>query len=464
MKIRWIIVSLFLLFHVLLVSPPVYSQEITVIPNGIIEKGIEAVVTGDNVRVRTGPSLKHRIITKVNRGTSVVVLERSSKLEVIGGKKNYWYRIKIKSSGKTGWIYGAFLKVSIKNLSNEKQPKVERALPLNKKIPLVPNFIVLENVGTISGFSSRPFVMYGDLDNNGTDEIITVTPSSKRGMYELTGYRYENSSFTEAYKANLFSHGLKKAAVIHSDLLKKSMLIISDDRISQIFIYDSKRKRLKSIYRVNSNFLTLGKLDKDRNYIIYTEKNPHIDNDGTVTYFLTISSLQSRNNRISVSGTRIRYRRPLPIKKLLCFDINKDGKDEIVAEIGGQNHGGGIVAISKEGPELHQIVNSGLITYNGMPFIKMWGKYIDGSPRIIVYTTNPDRYGDVSTEFGFLLFSLETRSLIIENFFRVNKMLDEINNFRSIIPVESKTDKTVAFIADYDKDKMTLYVKRPIFQ
>ena len=93
----------------LLVSFPVFSQEISIIANGALEEGDTGLVTGDYVRIRTGPSLEYRIIAKANKGTVISIVERGEKVEQINNMKNYWYRIKIDKTGLEGWMYGEFI-------------------------------------------------------------------------------------------------------------------------------------------------------------------------------------------------------------------------------------------------------------------------------------------------------------------------------------------------------------------
>ena len=91
----------FFLF-ILFISYPIHSQEISIIANGTFEKGDTGYVTGDYVRIRSGPTLEHRIIAKANKGTVINVMERGEKVEQIKNMKNYWYRIKIEKTGLEG--------------------------------------------------------------------------------------------------------------------------------------------------------------------------------------------------------------------------------------------------------------------------------------------------------------------------------------------------------------------------
>jgi len=67
------------------------------------------VITGKRVRVRKKPTIsKRNIITSLNYGDKVIVIEKSKHCEEIEGRKNYWYKVELKD-GTTGWIFGQYL-------------------------------------------------------------------------------------------------------------------------------------------------------------------------------------------------------------------------------------------------------------------------------------------------------------------------------------------------------------------
>ncbi|MBN1899229.1 MAG: SH3 domain-containing protein [Spirochaetes bacterium] len=74
-----------------------------------------AYVLGKRVRVRKDPSVrKKNVITSLNYGDKVIVVERSDTIEEINGEKNYWYKVELKD-GITGWIFGKYLTLFLVN-------------------------------------------------------------------------------------------------------------------------------------------------------------------------------------------------------------------------------------------------------------------------------------------------------------------------------------------------------------
>lgn len=70
-----------------------------------------AIVVGKNVRVRTAPNLKGRIITSLDTGSMVQIIGQTEKPERLIESREFhyhWYEIEY-NGGKTGWIYGQFL-------------------------------------------------------------------------------------------------------------------------------------------------------------------------------------------------------------------------------------------------------------------------------------------------------------------------------------------------------------------
>ncbi len=63
-------------------------------------------VNGDSVRMREGPGTNYTIITSYNTGTSVEILDT-----VTNDAGEKWYRVKVISSGKTGYIRSDFITV-----------------------------------------------------------------------------------------------------------------------------------------------------------------------------------------------------------------------------------------------------------------------------------------------------------------------------------------------------------------
>ena len=76
--------------------------------NILKEKKI-ALITGERVRVRTGPViLKRNIISTLNYGDKVIIVKRSDKKEKLENEENYWYKIEL-IDNTTGWVFGKYL-------------------------------------------------------------------------------------------------------------------------------------------------------------------------------------------------------------------------------------------------------------------------------------------------------------------------------------------------------------------
>jgi len=69
-----------------------------------------ALVLTHNSSVRISPLYFSARITQLNKGDSVIIIDRSSAKTWIGKSSDYWYRIKIKN-GMTGWIFGQNLRL-----------------------------------------------------------------------------------------------------------------------------------------------------------------------------------------------------------------------------------------------------------------------------------------------------------------------------------------------------------------
>jgi uncharacterized protein YgiM (DUF1202 family) len=69
---------------------------------------ITGTVSGDSVRVRAEPNTKGKEIVKFNKGKKVSILRRYK-----SETENFpWYEVK--ADGKTGWMYGEFVRVDAK--------------------------------------------------------------------------------------------------------------------------------------------------------------------------------------------------------------------------------------------------------------------------------------------------------------------------------------------------------------
>jgi hypothetical protein len=430
-----------------------YSQDLIVLPNGVLEVGVKAIVTGDHVRVRSGPSLEHRILIKVNEDTTVSVLERGDSIENIGDMSNYWYKITIESSGLEGWMYGNFLK------KNEEKPETEKTLnlePVTLHAEKGSPRILLKEIGTISQDISIP--TSGDLDFNGIPEIILLNKEQQGGYHSLTGYEPSTEGFSKKYSVRLRNKAVSKIKVFTHPEFEKPLIVAMGNNFSYFYNYDTERNILRLIYKLGAPLSAIGMLDGQNPYIVYLEKNKTLDKDGTVTYFIKAVRIESTRGRIQLNE-KVAYPKPLPVKKLLVFDLNNDTLDEIIVEIGGNDFGGGITVLSYDENSIKRDLNSGLNTYNKNKFLCMWGVKQNGTPQLVFYSTDPSNSNDVNTDFGFIWTSLNSNLLHVESFHPVNKMLDDMNNDRTIIFYDGAEQQLPFLFLDFNRDLKQYAVK-----
>jgi len=69
-----------------------------------------ATVTDDGLRVRSVPNLEGKIITHLNKGTKVKILDRTVEKVEVQDMLNYWYKVEL-PDGKVGWVFGEFLSI-----------------------------------------------------------------------------------------------------------------------------------------------------------------------------------------------------------------------------------------------------------------------------------------------------------------------------------------------------------------
>jgi hypothetical protein len=67
-----------------------------------------ATVTGDDLNFRKAPSVKSRVIGKLNRGDRVEARFKTDLTQTIGGKTARWYNVDY--SGTSGYLFGGYLK------------------------------------------------------------------------------------------------------------------------------------------------------------------------------------------------------------------------------------------------------------------------------------------------------------------------------------------------------------------
>ena len=161
MEIRLIFIMRIMIFILIVILPPTLQPRAAENKNVPLSPGDTAEVTGDYVRVRTGPTLQHRILTKVNRGTKVTVVEKSKEKMKIESMEAYWYKVKLEGKEITGWIYGAFLK-KLKKIPADKAKKTP-GIKLTLIPPLTREKIPYRNMGKIK-ITARN-ITTGDLNN-----------------------------------------------------------------------------------------------------------------------------------------------------------------------------------------------------------------------------------------------------------------------------------------------------------
>ena len=427
--------------------------DVTVLPNGVLNPGDTVIVTGDYVRVRTGPSLENRILTKVNKGIVATIIERGEKVVEIQEMKNYWYRIKLEKSGIEGWMFGHYLnKKEEKKIVAVKKPETEKPV-----IP-PPSFLALKDIGTIEETSS--IISTGDLDGNGTPEIIFVSREEKGRYNNLVGYEKEEGGYREVYRVRVMSAAIDDIKVFNISGLDSALIAISGGGYSSLYSYQKERNVLNLIYKLQTPLVVVGSLDGNGNWLVSLRKNKVTDNDGTETYYIGAARLEPNRGRIQLKE-KIEYMKPLPVKKLTAFDLDNDKKDEIICEIGGGNFGGGVAVLKLAGDKITKLLNSGVNTHKDGQFVGLWGVKTDESAKLILYTTDPSTSDDVNTRFGFLVTSLKGKDLIQEKFYPVGPMLDDINNTRQIRLFGHDASPLPFVVLDLDQDTNNYTVKAP---
>jgi uncharacterized protein YgiM (DUF1202 family) len=440
----------------LLVSFPIFSQELSIVANGTLEEGDSGYVTGDYVRIRTGPSLEYRIIAKANKGTEISIMQRGEKVEQIKNMTNYWYRIKIDKTGLEGWMYGEFIQK--KEKPEEKAVKKDdRPVKVKTKIP--PEEISLKEMGSIP---ARPGgIATGDLNNNGISEIILLDSEKNKRDTVISGFEPDSENYAAVYDIKLRNTSAESLQIIDHAVFESPVIAVSGKNFSYLYTYDHEKGIPRMIFKLDTPMITIGELNGQDPYLIYLKKNKVIDNDGTITYYVHAKKIEYYRNRITLKDEVI-YQKPLPVKKLLSFDLNGDRKNEIILEIGGRNFGGGITVLGLKGESMVRLVNTGINTLNDTPFVAIWGVNFKSKPNLFIYSTDPGNIGEVNTSFGFITASFHNKALVVDNFYPVNKLLDDINNNRKIALYTDGDESFPFIILDYDQDLGTSAVKRVI--
>jgi uncharacterized protein YgiM (DUF1202 family) len=472
----------------LVFASPLRGQELNIIPGGMLEAGDSAEVTGDYVRIRSGPTLEHRILTKVNRGTMVSIISRGDSLVDVNGQKNYWYRVKLQEGEIEGWIFGLYLRK--KNEVKEKitpmpiftdklslPTKIDSTIPLQTGQPLTRKLdaggipqsggtpqLRLKELGSIKEPPS--LITVGDLNRNGSYEILFLNREKQGRYWNIAGYEYlqsetKQSRIDPVYRTKLRNSEIETVRILSNHSISQPLIAVSGKRISYIYTYDPGKNLLKPVYKIDSSMLGVGKLDGNGSFLVFLKKNKTPDNDGTQTYTVYASRLDISRSRI-ILKEKIKYDHPLPVKKLLLFDLDGNGKDEIICEIGGRDSGGGIVVLSFENATLKKTMNWGISTYKDSPFSGLWGMVSNNNKdrRLIIYTVDPENAHDPGTTLGFVIASIKDENLTVEKYYPLNKLLDEVNNSRSIFMLERDEEPMPFLVIDLAESKGEYEIKK----
>ncbi len=444
------LLALFICVPVLL-----FSQQLHVIPNGILDADTRAEVNGDYVRVRSGPTLEHRILTKVNKKTEVTILERGEDVETISDMQNYWYRIRIEESGLEGWMYGQFLTIKEREPQNASTNVSIEPISIREDEPS----IVLKELGILE--HGHSICATGDLDQNGKEEIIMVGTQNQGRQSTLTGYEVSQKSFTKIYTTKVRNPSIEKLQIITDPSFAAPIVVASGASYSYFYTYEPTRGMLRLVYKSNCALLTIGRLDGSGPYLVSAHANRNADNDGTVTYQIHVEKMEFSSGRIKLEQP-LTYEKPLPVKKLISFDLDGDNKDEIIAEIGGKDAGGGIAVLALRANRLVRVINTGLNIYNHSRFFSMWGVRTGEKPKLVIYSTDPSKGSDAATDFGFIWTSMENGRLQVNSFHPINKMLDDVNNDRTVILFGNGMKEYPFLVLDYERDSSRYSVKEVI--
>lgn len=85
-----------------------YSKDINIVGITLIDKTI----------MRVDPFINSSVITYINKGEIVTILNKSPEKDRIGNSRNYWFNVSF-SKGYLGWIYGTSLKLFPVNNKHE---------------------------------------------------------------------------------------------------------------------------------------------------------------------------------------------------------------------------------------------------------------------------------------------------------------------------------------------------------
>jgi len=466
MEIRTTLLLRIMIFILIVILPPTLQPRAAENKNVPLSPGDTAEVTGDYVRVRTGPTLQHRILTKVNRGTKVTVIEKSKEKMKIESMEAYWYKVKLEGKEITGWIYGAFLK-KLEKIPTDKAKKTP-GIKLTLIPPLTREKIPYRNMGKIK-ITARN-ITTGDLNNNGIGEIIFLKETKRETIF--TGFEAgddandgnKNNKIKEVYNISLRLNGIESTSIYNFNNVPP-LITVKNKVSSFIFLYNHENNNFKLLKRINSEKIAIGKYDEEKLYYLSANRNRRRDNDGTITYFLSLTPFLIKNGRI-ITDRPIKYPSPLPIKKIITIDVDNDKTSEIIAEIGGRNLGGGLVLLKVKNGGITRIQNTGFPTYNDGEFLSMWGVTVKhNKPYLFIYSEEPENAYTANPFMGIIVSGFEECKIKYSTFLPINRMLEDINNYRTIIPVtqtlHSTGEKKIFFyIIDFSPEIKEYTIKR----
>jgi hypothetical protein len=85
------------------------ATEIKPLPTKLpIVMGDNRITVGAGVRVRMQPKATAKEVTRLQFGTVIREVEKAKQSEVLGDKRDYWYKVAV-ADGKQGWVFGSFI-------------------------------------------------------------------------------------------------------------------------------------------------------------------------------------------------------------------------------------------------------------------------------------------------------------------------------------------------------------------
>jgi hypothetical protein len=99
----------------------------------------DAVIVGENVRMRSSSDINGKIISTLNTGVVVKILQQTNVRDIIKIGNDmcddwgyYWYEVQTPSS-QTGWVYGAFIYSIVNEPAYDTKPLINKAYKINGK-------------------------------------------------------------------------------------------------------------------------------------------------------------------------------------------------------------------------------------------------------------------------------------------------------------------------------------------